>query len=433
MRATRIQTLKFSDIYRYRWALALSAVLIVTALFPLPALVDLARPGNAVGAALERSVGYELIAPASNVLDALTLLSPAQYLALFALCALVFLVWLCKTTRAWPTRARLFLRFVGGTVAIIGTMLVANRPMAALKLADPNELAVDFHSHTSASHDGRAGFDAERNRSWHSTAGFNVAYVTDHRTFDGAVRGMQRNPARAGDGTLLLPGVELREGDEHPILIGVDPARMRITSPDWKEAAVEADGGPAPPILLLSLPGNIRRIPPNMMTGKVKIAGVEISDGCPRGIAQSQQARDSIIALADKLRLAVVSASDNHGWGRAAPAWSVMRIPGWRQMSPSEIDVAIRRAILEAGPGSVRVVARRTADTQGQVSTAFGGLMVATVMFRTMDLSDRVSWAAWCWSIELLLAGLGRRQRRWRIRVVQRAVRRRRLTVSAAA
>jgi hypothetical protein len=434
MRRTLTQTLNFSGIYRYRWALTISAALIVSALFPLPALVDLARPDEAVTAILERSVGYELMAPASSVLDALTLLSPAQYLATFILCALVFLGWVFTTPRANRCRMRLVVRFVGGTVAILGTMLVANRPMASLKVADANELAVDFHSHTSASHDGRAGFDAERNRSWHSSAGFNVAYVTDHRTFDGALRGIERNPVRVGAGTVLLPGVELREGDEHPILIGVDPARMRITSPDWKEAAVEADGGPAPPILFLSLPGNIRRIPPNMTTGKVRIAGIEISDGCPKGIAQSRQDRDSILALAGRIGVAVVSASDNHGWGRTAPAWSVMRIPDWRGMNPSQLDVAIRRAILDGGPGSVRVVARRTADTQGRVATAFGGLIVATVMFRTMNLPDRFSWAAWCWSTELLVAGLGRRQRRlWRIRVVQRAGRRRRPAVRAAA
>jgi hypothetical protein len=434
MQTTRDQTLIFSGIPRYTRALTITAALIVTAFCPLPALVDLAHPDSALTMTLERSLGYELVAPASNVLDALTLLSPAQYLATFGLCALVFLGWVFITPRARRSWMRLVVRFVGGTVAIIGTMLVAKRPMASLRLEDANDVAVDFHSHTSASHDGRAGFDAEENRSWHSSAGFNVAYVTDHRTFDGALRGIARNPALAGNGTVLLPGVELRESDEHPILIGVDPSRMRITSPDWKEAAVEADGGPAPPILFLSLPGNIRRIPGNMTTGAVRIAGIEISDGCPRGIAQSQLDRDSILSLANRLGVATVSATDNHGWGRTAPAWSVMRIPGWREMKPTELDVAIRRTILDEGSGSVRVVARRTAVTQGGVATALGGLMVGVMMFRTMDLSERLSWAAWWWSVELLIAGIGRRQRRlWRIRVVQRVVRRRRQTVRAAA
>ena len=159
----------------------------------------------------------------------------------------------------------------------------------------------------------------------------------------------------------LLPGVELRDGDEHPILIGVDPKRMRITSPDWKEAAVAADGGPAPPILLLSMPGDILRIPLDETTGPIRVAGIEVSDGSPRGIAQAARDRDAIVALSGKLHLALVSASDNHGWGRTAPAWSVMNIPGWRDMTPAQLDIAIRRTIIDQGPRAITVIARRTA------------------------------------------------------------------------
>lgn len=375
-----------------------------------------------------------MVAPLSNVLDALTLLSPVQYIAIFVLCSLAFVAWLSTNRGSTLGRLRLCLRFLGGTVAVIGLMLVLKRPMASLKLADPDELAVDFHSHTSASHDGRGDFDAEANRRWHSSAGFNVAYVTDHRALGGALLAMERNPDIAGNGTVLLPGVELRDSDEHPILIGIDPTRMRITSPDWKEAAVKADGGPAPPILFLSLPGNIQRIPRNMATGSVRVAGIEISDGCPKGIAQSQRDRDAILALAGKLGVPIVSGSDNHGWGRAAPAWSVLRIPGWRAMTPARLDAAIRRAIIDGGPGSVRVIGRRTAaGSQARFGPAFKGIAVGAVMFRTMSVADRLSWVAWSWTLQVLLAGNRRRRRLWRIRSVDRVARRRRPTVRAAA
>jgi len=386
-------------------------------------------------ASLEKSFGYELIAPVSNVLDALTLLSPAQYIATFALCAVIFVAWLASHRSTNGAALRCCLRFLGGTVAILGIMLVVKRPMASLRLADPDELAVDFHSHTSASHDGRPGFDAEANRRWHSSSGFNVAYITDHRAVDGALRASERNPTVAGNGTVLLPGVELRDGDEHPILIGIDPRRMQITSPDWREAAVKADGGPAPPILFLSLPGNVQRIPQSMTTGMVRVAGVEISDGCPKGIAQSARDRAAILTLAGRLGVPTVSGSDNHGWGRTAPAWSVMRIPGWRAMNPARLDAAIRRAIIDGRPSSVRVIGRRTAvGPQGRIGMAFQGVAVGAVMFRTMTLSDRLSWAAWSWALELSLAGFSRRRRVWRIRVIaRRVVRRRRPTVRAAA
>jgi hypothetical protein len=380
--------------------------------------VDLTHPDAPVTAALRTPITYEVLAPFSNILDALTLLTPAQYWATFALCGVCFFgLWIERRARSGSgfgvsSTIRAVLRFVGGTVAVVGIMLVASRPMASLVLRNRDLVAVDFHSHTEASHDGRAGFDAERNREWHASSGFNAAYVTDHSTFDGVLSGARRNPARAGDGTVLLPGVELRDGDEHPILIGVDPKRMRITSPDWKEAAVEADGGPVPPMLLLSMPGNILRIPLNETSGPVRIAGIEISDGCPRGIAQAARDGDAIRALAGMLRIATVSASDNHGWGRTAPAWSVLRIPGWGNLSPAALDIEIRRTIMTQGPRAITVIARRTVPApSNRVEAALGGAMVALLMVRTMSLTDRLSWIGWSWGLCFLSLRNARRTR----------------------
>lgn len=385
----------------------------------MPPLVDAAHPDAAVFATLRKPVGYYIVAPASNILDALTLLSPVQYWTTFASSALLFLilrVWEHGSSRREFTigkAIRALAGFTGGAVALIGIALVAWRPMAALEVADRDLIAVDFHSHTSASHDGRAGFDAERNRQWHASSGFNAAYVTDHRTLDGALDGERHNPARVGERTTLLPGVELRDGDEHPILIGVDPARMEINSPDWQEAAVAADGGPAPPILLLSMPGDILRIPLDETTGPIRIAGIEISDGSPRGIAQAARDGDAVVALADKLHLALVSASDNHGWGRTAPAWSVLRIPGWRAMTPEQLDIAIRRTIIDQGPRAIEVIARRTArPPTTAVQSAFSGIMVGVVMLRTMDPTERISWLAWSWGLCFLSLRQSRRSDR---------------------
>lgn len=394
----------------------ITASLVVTAVFSLSPLVNINDLGAATTETLRTSLGYDIVAPFSNVLDALTLLTPAQGVATFALCALVALgLWVRARGRRRAgvvpcglPRTALF--FCGGAVAITGIMLIAIRPMASLALGDTDLIAVDFHSHTDASHDGRSGFDPERNREWHASSGFNAVYVTDHRTFDGALDGLSRNPERAGDGTVLLPGVELRDGDQHPILLGVDPRRMRITSPDWAGAAVEADGGPAPPILLLSLPGNIGRIPASETDGPVRIAGVEAIDGSPRGMAESARDQAAIIALAEARHLALVSASDNHGWGRTAPAWSVLRIPGWRDMTPQALDVAIRLTILNQGVRAVKVVARRTAPPpRNRLETAAGGIVVALVMMRTMNMPDRLSWVAWSWGLCFLSLRSARR------------------------
>jgi predicted metal-dependent phosphoesterase TrpH len=429
-------------IFKYRWPLLITLCIAVTAAFSLSPLVDVARPGAAVAATLDAPLAYDVLAPASNILDALTILSPTQYWATFALCALLFLggeiVGDVRRARCFSLRktSRTCVRCTGGTVAIIGIMLLLSRPMASLHVFDPNLIVVDFHSHTSASHDGRAGFDAERNREWHRAAGFNAVYITDHRTFEGALEGMRLNPPTAGDGTTLLPGVELRDGPEHPILIGVDPTRMRITSPDWREAAVKADGGTVPPILILSLPGDLDRVPADEYVGEIKLAAIEGADGSPRGIAQTTTYRKRIIALASRMGLALVSGSDNHGWAQTAPSWSVLRIPGWRALAPGELDIAIRRTIIAHVPGSTQVISRRMAEpVTGRIGNALGGAAVAALMFRTMNPRDRLSWLAWSWGLALF-PSIGVRRRRRSIRVWRRARRRamaRRPLIDAAA
>ncbi len=429
-------------ISKYRWPLLITLCIAVTAAFSLSPLVDVARSDAAIPATLNAPLVYDLLAPASNILDALTMLSPAQYWATFALCALLFIggeiignVRRARCFCVWKA-SRTCARFTGGTVAILGIMLLLSRSMTSLRVSDPDLIVVDFHSHTSASHDGRPGFDAERNREWHRDAGFNAVYITDHRTFDGVLDGLRLNPAVAGGGTTILPGVELRDGPEHPILIGVDPKRMRINSPDWREAAVKADGGLVPPILILSMPGDLDRVPADEYTGKIKLAAIEGADGSPRGIAQTTNDGERIIALADRMGLALVSGSDNHGWAAAAPSWSILRIPGWRALTPAALDIAIRRTIIARVPGSTQVISRRMAPPiTGRIGNALGGVAVAALMFRTMNPLDRLSWLGWSWGLALLpLINVQRRRRS--IRVWRRARRRamaRRPLIDAAA
>jgi hypothetical protein len=391
----------------------------VSAAFPLSPLVKLDAPSTSVGATLATPLTYDVIAPVSNVLDALTLLTPSQYWATFSLYGLLFLgvCWFTGSRQASLANAtklaRASLQFVAGAIAVVGAMLVLTRPMASLRLDDPDLLAADFHSHTSSSHDGRSGFDAEKNRTWHRAAGFDVAYVTDHRTFDAAIDAGLRNPSAAGEGVVLLPGVELHDRGEHPLLLGADPRRTKITSADIAGADIAPMSASVPPILILSLPGSVDHVPQNEYTGSVRLAAIETSDGCPRGLAQSERDREGIAKLSTALHLTRVSGSDNHGWGRTAPAWTVLRIKGWRMMTPGNLDAAIRSALIANTAGFSEVIARRTALIgQGPVAQALSGVGVAVLLLRTMNVRERFSWAAWGWLFGLASLTRARRNRR---------------------
>jgi hypothetical protein len=141
-------------------------------------------------------------------------------------------------------------------------------------------------------------------------------------------------------------------------------------------------------------------------------------------MAQTARDRKGILALADRLHLAIVAGSDNHGWGRAAPAWSVLRIPGWRRMTPATLDIAIRRTILARAPGTTAVIARRTVGSpSGRIETATSGVAVGLLMLRTMNLRERLSWILWSWAaglLSLMRARRTRRQLRMRVRATMR-------------
>jgi len=388
-------------------------------------IVDAVSLANPVGASLSKPLWYSALAPLSDLLDGLTLLSLPQILCAFGFgCALAAVYRRRVSIRRMaqglpPLPGGAHLRFAttvfGAIVAISGLGLVTPRPMAALHLRDPDLLAVDFHSHTSASHDGRAEFTPEANREWHRRAGFDVAYVSDHHTFAGAREGARLNPGLSGENTVLLPALEYRDDDEHVIALGLDPATTDPERREWHplyppSGATTADRTDPPALLILSLPGDVRRVPADEEIGIARLAGIELSDGSPRGIRQAEEDRSAIIALARKLNISLVAGSDNHGWGRTAAAWSVMRIPGWRKMTPPDLDAAIRQAIASRRGAAVQVVARTRPAAASAVAVALTGPKLAWEIARDIGWAERASWVAWIWLGWIILAAGERRR-----------------------
>jgi predicted metal-dependent phosphoesterase TrpH len=373
-------------------------------------IVDAMSNRSIPGAALQIPSSYAVIAPLSNLFDGLTLLSLPQVFSALGLVCIVAIAFRIRSTIARSSnplrayRARDHFRFAaniaGAIIAVSGVALLIPRPMAGLRVSDPDLVTVDFHSHTSASHDGRPAFTPEANREWHRQAGFDVAYITDHHTFAGARAAMRANPRVAGDGTVLLAGLEYRDDDEHVIALGLDPATTDPERREWhplnSRAATAKEGAPA--LLILSLPGNVNEVPADEEIGFARLSGIEISDGSPHGIEQAADDRPAIFAMAKRLNLSLVSGSDNHGWGHAAMAWSVMRIPGWRAMSPAQLDVAIRSTLLSSHAAAVTVISRRLPFAASPFAVAMTGPELAWEIARDISWPERFAWVLWIWA-----------------------------------
>lgn len=353
-------------------------------------------------ASLILSATYTMLAPVCGLLDALTLLSLHQHAAVLATVVLCVIAWrlICASARSTS-----ILRETGiacatliGIVVVYGGGAVIPRPMAAIQMHDRNDVVIDFHSHTNSSWDANKRFTPERNRAWHAASGFDVAYVSDHKSLAGAIAASVRNPAHAGDGTILLPALEARDQYEHIIAIGIDSTFAIDPKGDWhdpeRDTALAITG--SAPLLILTIPGNLSKLPENETRGFARLYAVELSDAAPKGVGMIQQRRQEIIKFADTLNLSVVAGSDNHGWGSTAAGWSVMQIPDWRRMNPAELDSAIQRGIRIERRHAVRVYVRDSPDPgSSTLATVFTAPLVIWRILVDLDWPERISWLGW--------------------------------------
>lgn len=398
--------------------LFLTALVLRAALSAVPPLTN-ALNGEAIpGAKLALPVWYVVLAPWCDSLDTLSLFSQRQHFAFLITVSVVYAMWRLAR-RYWSRREITSLPREGAgaglvlsaALTIYATGCLLPRPTPRLEMASSDAIVVDFHSHTNASWDGRAGFTPEESRLWHRKSGFDVAYITDHGTFAGAEMATAGNPARAGDGTVLLSGIEVRSRGRHLNVLGTSAAdSAAYSSGDLQEEIFRdqvREGKTIPPVVLLTLPGSI-----DPRGSTIPVDAIEISDGAPRALAQIDAQRSKLMELAALENMAMVAGSNNHGWASASPAWSVLDIPDWRSMSPQQLDVAIRAVILERGVKAVSVVARRPAGSTSSLGLIWTVPSAIWHMLTVLSWSERVSWIGWIWAAWLLSTLLAVQSRR---------------------
>lgn len=407
-----------------RTVAGLALVVVATAFFAVPPIQDAVTQRPVGFAEQTHPWAFLLGAPVFGVWDSLSLLSLSQHYAVLATLVGLYAASLVGPRRRaarsvvgpgrrslFPFRGRL-LREIGRgalTLALLIAFYAAGmllpRPMAGLRLTDHDILAIDFHSHTSHSHDGWRLFSADRNRAWHEAGGFDVAYVTDHYTWAGFDEAEGDNPERVGERTALLSGAEIRIhrrptnilGDRSRYLGALDADSVYM-DPEALATVYREDG--RPPTLLYTMPGGLRYVVPFTEEAPAGMIGIEINDGSPRGLEQVRAERAEIIALADSMDLALLGAANLHGWGRTVASWSIMEIPGWREMTPAEVGDAIEEVLHRDRRDAVRVVERRIPYHGGSpVLVVLTLPWLALEHFRVLSFAERASWLLWLGAI----------------------------------
>lgn len=412
-------------------------LVLATALVPQLPLRDAVTHGDVTGMSLAISRQFAIMAPFCALLDMQALLTIPQHIAVLVTLLLGFAGWRAvriargTTYPVWRHEA-----FNLVTIVLIAPvlMLMVNvlmpRPMARLVIDDPDILAVDVHAHTASSHDARPDWTATRVRDWHRGSGFQVAYITDHKRFGGAIDAVALNPRRAGDDVVLLSGLEMRNAGQHVNVLSMTQAESTyVVNTDHLVKGIRLSDGRAP-IIVQTIPFDFRWFAGRQQDSLARTTAIEINDGAPRGLTTGLRRHAEILALADSLNLALVAGSDNHGWGNTASGWTLVRVPGWQELSPAALAVRIEQ-VMAGGRHATQVVERRTPllMTVPEVAMTVPFALVATA--RGLTSPERVSWIVWCWTTLLVRLGirsaarrslararLARQRRRQRIRIV---------------
>jgi len=331
---------------------------------------------------LVRPTLYTLLAPVSNVLDALTFLSGER--------ALAFLVTWVAALALWGLlrRGSLLRRLAAAvlaplTVILLGVAAVLlPRPVPRLVAADSTLTVIDYHAHTARSHDGRSGWTLARLAAWHAAQGFEASYVTDHNVvFNGGGEDGGGGGGGGGvdDAIRLLPGVEWSVFDQHIVALGaVAPLERGVYGRDTRAmlslfGALHRQGA----IGIASLPEYWRNHWAELDAFVAAGAdGFEIVSCAPKGLGFPAAARARVLELAESRDLLVVGASDNHGWGQVTCVWNLS--------SPSA-----------HGFRSNRVIARPLALAQGEWQPWTAAYTQPWLMLTGLSWSERSSWLTW--------------------------------------
>ena len=430
----RLRAICVRDVW---FPLLITALVVGTSFMAQVPLRDAVTHGDVSGMRLAISREFAILAPFCTLLDMQTVLTVPQHIAVLVTLLLGYVTWRAVTFMRGTTYPVWRYEFAGlATTVLLAPFMVLlvnvifPRPMSQLEVDDPDLVVVDVHAHTASSHDARPHWTQDRVRRWHAESGFDVAYITDHKRFGGAMDALLSNPAKAGDGVVLFSGLELRSGGQHVNVLSMTLAESTyIVNGDHLVKGIRLQDGRAP-IIVQTIPFTMPMFAGPGQDSLPRTMALELNDGAPKGLTFGLKRHAELLRLADSLNLALVAGSDNHGWGNTASGWTLIRVPGWRELTPNELAVKLE-AVLATGRNATQVVERRTPLllTVPQLALTVPIMFISAA--RGLTPPERVSWVAWGWTVLLVRLGirrtahlslararLARQRRRQRIRIV---------------
>lgn len=375
------------------------AVLFGSMGFQIPALID---PTGAPPpeASLDLPQAYVLLSPVTRILDGLTLLGVSQHImvivSILGLGAGLGVRGSQGALRRLLRGAAGFGLALAGALALYALVALVPRPMPSLVLDDPDQLAIDFHTHSRHSHDVGERHVVDWSADWHTRAGFDAFVLSDHSVWAGVAELEALQQADRGsdvDEAMVLSGIEVWLAGEHIIALG-DSTRYTNLFNDIRNAFMNerSDELTRRPSFIVTIPGTPFRLPPLNESNPMGVIAIEVHDGAPRGLEQGRAQRDSIIEWAQTHDLALVSGSNNHGAGQTPTAWTIMTIPGWDEMEPRALLATIEDVLHENRFEATQVLERPAPSAQSSVALVLTVPALILHAVRSLTTPERLVW-----------------------------------------
>ena len=381
-----------------------TAFILAGQLFRVSALTDAVQGGPFDGARLSYPPGYVLSAPFSALADLITFSSASQAAAwLFWIAASYWLLRVLRPARSLLTALAGWAAWLAAAAVFLFWALLLPRPTASITLQDASAAAIDFHSHSSCSHDGRASFTPMENAAWHGAAGFRAGFLTDHNTDRCA------SPGASSGGADSLRGIELSLHGAH--IVALSPrSDIPVARYQQGQQGLEAFLRESFPIYgaapILSLPEywkHHRADLAELVAMAAPPAGIEVSNGSPKALQVQDEARPAALAFARARGLFAACATDNHGWGQAPFCWNILSLPGNERMSVPALEDALMAQLLSGGAEAVRIAERRRVRTAQGWRAVFDPILGLWVLSRTLSPLLAAASLAWLWVLCALL------------------------------
>lgn len=361
---------------------------------------------------------YVVLAPLFSVWDGISMLGMSRLKGFLIGCAVLYGCWRVvrgmRYGTSWLREALALAAALIGFAGFVAAGALWHRPMLALAGVGADDIVVDYHSHTNASHDVRhtamRHFDVAANRRWHARAGFDAVFITDHNLIHEPPA--DAPPADAAERPIPCRGTEVSAWNAHIVLLGPTPPIPRdpyATSLDGLLTLLRTSDSAYGAISIASLPEYERhhwqRLDLLMTSG---LDGFEIVNAAPKANELTRARRDSVVALARRYDRAVIGVSDSHGWGATSMVWNLVHIPGWHDLGRSQ-PAAVCAAIIDqlrSGIAGNRILERHRLRAEAWWPRWLTPIGVVWETWRGMGWLLTLSWLVWTWTGYLAVAFL---------------------------